>query len=331
MSFAIVAVAGMAALGAAAGSMKSGPDSNNYGRGTSGDALEAYKNLVAKGPGAADVTAAYDAKKNYNTILADKASNGLYDSAAGNRLADQQFAGARQSLAQSLQDQMAIANRSASAAGRSTNDPILRARLGAEAMRAKAGLAAQQGSAAMELGRQNTLDSLNMGSQRVNLLQGMADQAFQGQRNIFDMGSQIQQMDMASAQYEQSRGGGLKGLLTGAVTGAGAGMQMVSGFGGMGGGGGGMPGGMADSSSFTMPQMGSQFGRAPAAMGTGWSGGMSAAPQFPSNPFGGSSSAYNPAYFNQANFAGATSFGPQNAPPRMGMTSAFGPNSFQYK
>lgn len=219
-----------AGIGAIGGLFKSGPKMDMTGRNTSSDAMNAYKNLVAQGPGAADVSTAFGASKDYAQMLNNTASSGLYDMSAGNRLAEQQFAGQRQSLAQSLQDQMAVANRAASAAGRSSNDPILRARLGAEAMRATASLNSQQNSAAMNLGRQATMDRLDLSGQRVNVLQGLAQQAFSGQQTLFNMGGALQQMDSGAAQYEQSRGGGIKGALTGAITGAGAGMQFAQGF-----------------------------------------------------------------------------------------------------
>lgn len=300
MSFVAVGViGGMAAMGAIGGAMKSGPDANTYGRQEAGSAYDAYKNLVGKGPGEQDVTNSYNATRDYSTVVGNLANTGLYNSSEGNRLAEMQFAPQRQALAQSLQDQMAQANRAASAAGRSSNDPILRARLGAEQMRQSASLSAAQSSAAMDLGRQSTMDMLAMRGQQVNTLQGLASQAFSNQQNLFNMGSQIQQMDMGNAQYEQSRGGGWKGGLTGAITGAGAGMQMMTGFGGMGGGGAGGATGMGgmDSSSFTMPQLGSQYGKAPASIGQGWSGGMSSAPQFPSMP-----AARAPAFTTSSNY-----------------------------
>jgi hypothetical protein len=225
-----VAAAIGAGIGAIGGALKSGPDANMYGRNEAGKTYEAYKNLVGKGPGGADVTASVDATRGFANTLNNVASNGLYDQAAGNRLAEQQFAGQRQALAQSIQDQMAVANRAASSAGRSTNDPILRARLGAEAMRQSAAMNAQQSSAAMDLGRQSTMDMLSLQGQRVNTLQGLAEQAFAGQQNLFGMGQNLFGMDMGAAQYENSRGGGLKGAITGGITGAGAGLQLATGF-----------------------------------------------------------------------------------------------------
>jgi hypothetical protein len=98
-------------------------------------------------------------------------------------------------------------------------------------MRQGASLSAQQSAAAMDLGRQSTLDSLSLGGQRVNMLQGLADQAFAGQQNMFNMGQNLFNMDLGAAGYEQGRGGGLKGAITGAITGAGAGLQFAQGFG----------------------------------------------------------------------------------------------------
>lgn len=306
MAFVAAAVGGGALLGAIGGSLKSGPDANMYGRDQAQKAMEAYRNLVAKGPGEADVGNAYNASKDYANTLNNVASRGLYDTAAGNRLAEQQFAGQRQALAQSIQDQMAVANRAASAAGRSSNDPILRARLGAEAMRQTASMNAQQSSAAMDLGRQATTDMLSLQGQRVNTLQGLAEQAFAGQQNLFGMGQNLFSMDMGAAQYEQSRGGGLKGAITGAITGAGAGMQMATGFSGM-----SNATNMTNAGVAAMNRMG-----APAPV-------MGPAPAMAPAPVQ-AAPAFNPAYFNPANFAQGPASLPASSVPR------YGPSDLNY-
>ncbi len=322
MSFAVVAVAGGAGLGALAGSIKSGSAANMYGRGESQKAYDAYKNLVGAGPGQQDVTNSVNANRDYSTVLGNLANTGLYNSSEGNRLAEMQFAPQRQALAQSLQDQMATANRAASAAGRSSNDPILRARLGAEAMRQTATLNSAQYSASMDLGRQSTVDMLGMRGQQVGVLQGMADQAFGNQSNLFNMGSQLQQMDNNAASYESSRGGGLKGAITGGISGAAAGMQMATGFSGM------SNATKMTNAMTTDPQsmalnnfkMGPNMSMEQ-MMGAG-SRGVASLPSFsqPQGPL-----PFNPQYFNPINFQGGqTMFGPTSLPQRMGMNQGYG-------
>lgn len=228
-----------ALAGGIGGAIKKGPKMQLSALGQEGQAsslaaLQAYRNLVGVGPNATDVSASLDASRGFANQLNNISSSGLYDMAAGNRLAQQQFGGQRQAMEQQFQDQMTQANRSAAMSGRSSNDPILRARLAQEQSRQSAMLNAQQSSAAVDLGRQSTTDMLGLQGQRVGLLQGLSDQAFGNQQNLFGMGSSALQQDfgrqLASAQYEQSRGGGIGGALTGMAAGAGAGAQMGQGM-----------------------------------------------------------------------------------------------------
>lgn len=98
-------------------------------------------------------------------------------------------------------------------------------------MRETAGLQAQQQAAAMDLGRQSTLDMLSLQGQRVNTLGNLSAQAFANQSNLFNMNQNLFNMDLSAAGYENSRGGGLKGAISGALTGAGAGLQFATGLG----------------------------------------------------------------------------------------------------
>lgn len=235
----VIAMGAGALLGGLGGLLSGGPELSAYGQqaqGYSQDAMNAYRNLVAQGPGAQDVQASLGASRDYASRLQGIASSGqgLYDMSAGQRLAELQYAPQRQALMQSLQDQMAVANRRASAAGRGSNDPILQARLGAQAMRQTGELNAQQLASSMELGRQFTADSLNLQGQQVNVLGGLSQQAYGNQMNMFTMANQAYQTEMQRRDSDaKNAGGGFMGFLTGALGGASAGLNLAQGIGGM--------------------------------------------------------------------------------------------------
>lgn len=229
--------AGVGALaGALGGAIKKGPDLQtsalqNQAQGASSSALTAYQNLAAAGPGQTDVTAALNASRGYATTLGNFAQNGLQNQQQGNLLADQQFAGRRTALEQNFQDQMGSANRQAAISGRGASDPILRARLAVEQTRQSNQLQADQSSAAGQLGRQFSMDQISLGGQQVNTLQGLSQQAYGNQQNLFNMGQLALTSERENAfkvaGYEAGRGGGVMGAITGALGGASAGISMA--------------------------------------------------------------------------------------------------------
>lgn len=232
-------IGGMAALGAIGGALKKGPNIQQsalsaQAQEDSLNALNAYRNLAAVGPGASDVSAATNTSRQYAQTLGNFAQNGLYNQQQGNLLAEQQFAGQRTALEQTFQDQLQSANRQAAISGRGANDPILRARLAVEQSRQSSLLNANQSSAAMNLGRQFSLDQIAVGGQQVNTLNSLANQAYANQQNLFQMGQTAlageRNYALQSAGYEAQRGGGLLGGLTGAISGASAGLNMAGGI-----------------------------------------------------------------------------------------------------
>lgn len=225
-------------IGGFAGAQKKGGD---FQLGNDGEqaqqymsnSLNAYNNLVQGGPNASDVTNATNASKGYASALQNASQTGGFNMSMGNQLAQQQFAGQRSSMEQSFQDQLAQANRAASLSGRSSNDPILRARLAQDQTRQQAQLSANQSSAAMGLGLQYTQNSLGLQGQQVGVLQGLSNQAFSNQSNLFQMstGAYNNSYDksMTSLSYENSRGGGSQGMMQGMMQGMGAGSAMGGG------------------------------------------------------------------------------------------------------
>lgn len=233
------AAAGGAILGGIGGAMKKGPAFKlsalgEQAQGYAGASLGAYNTLAQAGPGASDVTAAVNASRGYANTLGNFASGGLNNMSQGNQLAAQQFAGQRTALEQTFQQQLQQANQSAALSGRGQNDPILRARLAQDQSRQSAQINANQSSAAVDLGRQYSTDQIGLLGQQVNTLQGLSQQAFGNQQNLFSMSNQTLQNErsfgMQQAQYEASRGGGFQGALNGIMAGAGAGLQAGQGI-----------------------------------------------------------------------------------------------------
>ena len=261
-----LAIGGGALLGAVGGGIKKGPDLSIDPRSSqyANDALMRFQQYAAAGPGQQDVTAATEAGRSFASTLQGFANNGLFNMQQGRALAEQQFAGQRTALGQTFQDQLAQANRQAAISGRGGNDPILKARLAVEQSRQSAQLNADQQAAAVGLGRQSSLDTIGLLGQRYGALQGLSQQAFGNQQNLFGMASQQRGQDLqqalGSAQYEASRGGGLQGALTGGISGLSAGITAAGGlqalFGG-GAAGGAAAGGSV--SGFSMPQFGSSL------------------------------------------------------------------------
>ena len=243
---AAIALGGGALLGAIGGGIKKGPDYTSIGvdpRSSqyANDALMRFQQYAAAGPGQQDVTAATEAGRGFASTLQGFANNGLFNMQQGRALAEQQFAGQRTALGQTFQDQLAQANRQAAISGRGGNDPILKARLAVEQSRQSAQLNADQQAAAVNLGRQSSLDTIGLLSQRYGALQGLSQQAFGNQQNLFGMASQQRGLDLqqrgqdiqqslGAAQYEASRGGGLQGALTGGISGLSAGITAAGGL-----------------------------------------------------------------------------------------------------
>lgn len=155
--------------------------------------------------------------------------------AQSNSFANNVFAPQQTALNQSFEDQTRAFSNRAAQMGRSGSDPILAAKLAQEQVRQQAQLSAEKGSFAAQ-------ESINAPqrqfSNQLSALGGLSQQAIQNRQAVFSLGSQFANSEMnfrlASAgrtttgtnNTEQSSGGGFKGLVTGALGGAGAGASM---------------------------------------------------------------------------------------------------------
>jgi hypothetical protein len=172
------------------------------------------------------------------------------DLQASNQFATQQFQPQRVAMQQAFEDQIRQANQQAALAGRSQNDPILRAKLAQEQTRQMQQLEAQQGALAGQTAFGLSDRRLQYAEGRANVLTGQLQQRLGMAQNIFGFGQQLQQAELAPLQlqgqleaakldpqakigmYNAAEGGSFSNALKGGIAGLGAGMKAFSYFGG---------------------------------------------------------------------------------------------------
>jgi len=227
--------------------------------------------MVDAGPGQSDVTAGTNASRGFAEMLQQYSQQGgnlptAQDMASSQGIAENLFSPQRLAMQNAFSDQSIQANRQAALLGRSTNDPILQAKLAQEQTRQSAMLQAHQGAFSQNFALQQPGQRLNFAGQRASILGGLATQAMSNRQSLAAMGQNIlsnqQQFQLATARRHGTgsststteSGGGVKGALNAAIGGFGAGMQMMTGdfkgMAGMGGGGEGMANGANDPGSY---------------------------------------------------------------------------------
>lgn len=214
--------------------------------------LNSFAQMTAAGANIGDVTAGAQSQRDLGALLKQYQGSGMYDMAAGKTLSNEVFGQQRQALQMAFQDQMAQANKAASLAGRSTNDPILRARLAQEQMRQQMQLNQGQAQATLDFARQSVTDQIGLAGQRASVLGNLGNQAMANQSTLFGMSQNAlaseRQISWQQQQFDATKGGGWMGALSGAMAGAGAGLSMAQGMGG--GGGAAAPAAGGSSGSF---------------------------------------------------------------------------------
>jgi hypothetical protein len=122
------------------------------------------------------------------------------DLSASNAFAAQQFAPQQVALQQAFQTQIQQANQHAALSGRSTNDPILRAKLAQEQTRQQAQLQAQQGAFAGQTAMGLSDKRLQFAEGRSNALSSQLQSRIGLAQNIFGLGTQVASQDQARNQ-----------------------------------------------------------------------------------------------------------------------------------
>ncbi len=202
------------------------------------------QNMVNAGPGAQDVTNAYNAQTGLAGMYSDYSKGGYMpnaqDMSQASGLAQALFNPQQTALNQSFVNQTQQAAQSAAVMGRDSNDPVLQAKLRTNQNNLQAQLSAQQGAFGSQYAQQMPQQRLQYAAQSAGLLGGLASQALQNRQAIAGMGEGIMnnerqwRLQTASHSQTQSSGGGLKGAINGGIAGFGAGMNLMKGdFSGM--------------------------------------------------------------------------------------------------
>jgi hypothetical protein len=281
---------GGAAVGGLAGSLGKGSN-QDYSSGMSlgnassneqlggsimGSSIQDMQGLVGAGPGMQDVQAGLTSQRDLAAMLQQYAQSGglpgEQDINTSNNIAGKLFQAQRLGLQQNFDDQSVEASRASALMGRTSSDPILRAKLAQEQTRQAGMLDAQQGAFSQQFALNLPGQRMGYAQQRAGLLGGLATQAMANRQALAGLGEALQTNErnfrLATAsrygnQNTQS-GGGWAGGLTGALAGAGAGLGIVGMMGGF-----GKPAQQAALNGFA---------------GGGWGGGVN---QFSGNPMAG--------------------------------------------
>lgn len=250
--------AALGALGAIAGGQQSrssqtternlGPASalENQIAGMQPGQLSALEGMVNAGPGQGDVASGVQSQRDLAAMLQQYAAGGYLpsasDTAQARQYASTQFQPQQVALQQSFQDQNQRAAQLASQLGRPVNDPIIQARLAQEQMRQGAQLTAQESAMASQFAMQMPQQRLGYTAQLADVNANLASQAMSNRQALLSLGSQLQnaernwRLSSAPVTTSQASGGGLQGIISGGLAGAGAGMGLANMFAGASGG-----------------------------------------------------------------------------------------------
>lgn len=240
------AAAAPALIGAVAGSMGSGGQSSTVTRNVAParanelyagqsqmDILKQLQQFSNLGPGAQDISGAYNAQNDLAAVLQQFSQGGYGPTAQDQAAARTQMA---PQFEQAQQNQV-LANQQfrqqAATSGRGPMDFAFTNKLNQNTANQMNMLSAQQS----QLAAQQPMQRLGFMQDYAGLKQGLATQAMQNRLAISSLGSSIQNAGMqerlgsaGSTQTQSGSGGGLQGALMGGLAGAGIGMSMYNMF-----------------------------------------------------------------------------------------------------
>jgi hypothetical protein len=254
-----------ALLGGAAGSMKDvttaqGSSSSGvnlapqteldkYGGQLTDSSLRSLEGMVNAGPGLESIGQANAQYGTLASMLGDYSKNGgapgQQDWLQANDFAKNQFAPQQMQIDQSFEAEQERAKQLAVQMGRSPNDPYIQAQLSKQKMQMQNMLGANQSAFVGQEARNGSMARLGYTSQLADLKGSLASQAMSNRQALLSLGSNVQQQERnwryqisdkwGKQSQEQQSGGGMKGMLSGAMAGASMGMGMAGGMGGMAG------------------------------------------------------------------------------------------------
>ena len=258
MPFPVAAMAGIAAGGALLGGLAGGQRQNTtqetqrivapesqlgkLAAGLSEEQLKELQKLIGAGPGQQDVAAGVASQRSLADMLGQYAQGGYQPNAAdleqARSFTQSMFAPQQEQMRQAFQDQQMYGNRQAARMGRAGNDPVLMNKLAQEQTRQQSMLGAQQQQYFSQYAQQIPQQRLGYTQQLAQVQSGLASQAMANRQALLSAGQQALAQDQnfrvgtASSITSQQSGGGLGGMLTGALGGAGMGLGVASLFGG---------------------------------------------------------------------------------------------------
>ncbi len=148
--------------------------------------------------------------------------------------AQQVFAPEQNALQNTFQQQEIGNSRLAASLGRSSNDPILRAKMLQEQSRAQGDLSSRQNAYAAQYGQMLPQQAIGAQEALLNYRQNIASQAMQNRLNLLNLGNQLQnsernwRLQTGTRWGEQASGGGTAGALSGGLAGFGQGLGIAN-------------------------------------------------------------------------------------------------------
>lgn len=209
---------------------------------TSVNDFNAFRNMVRAGAGTQDVSAAATSQRSLADMLQQFSQGGFMptqqDFQTANNFAAQAFQPRQVALDQSLEDTRIQAERLAARLGRPVNDPIIQAKLGQERVRQQQSLSAEQSAFGAQFAQNLPMQRLGFAGQLADVRNNLAAQAMSNRQALLSLGNSLQSSERNwrlgtatrfSNQNTQS-GGGLGGMLSGAIAGVGQGMAAAPGL-----------------------------------------------------------------------------------------------------
>jgi hypothetical protein len=202
---------------------------------------KSFQELLNAGPGQEYMGQSVEAQNDLASLLKQFANGGFMpgqqDISQANSLAQSLFAPQQTAMQQAFQDQQVMGQRAAAKLGRGAADPVLMNKLAQEQTRQQQMLQSQMGSYATQYAQQ--MPQMRLGYQQdfTNVKMGLASQAMANRQALLSMGNNMlgneRNFRLGASSQETKSGGGLAGMISGALGGLGTGLgaaNMMSGF-----------------------------------------------------------------------------------------------------
>lgn len=192
--------------------------------------LDQFGQMVAAGPGQTDVLNASANSTKLQEMLKQYASGGYLpteaDFTTANQFTTQAFKPQQVAMDQAFTGQQERAAQLAARLGRPVNDPVIQNMLSKEYMQGQERMGAEMSAASSQLALQMPQQRLGYTAQLADVSNALASQAMSNRSALLSLGQQVQQSErnwrLNTATRTQESGGGIGGMINGAIAGAGA-------------------------------------------------------------------------------------------------------------